>query len=357
MKRPTRILYAVLDWGLGHAGRSIPVIRALQGLGADVRLASAGDALALLRRECPDLPMLELPPYRIRYGTNSMYVNLGWQWPRMMAAALRENLIIRKAIAEQAVDLIISDCRFGCFHPRVRSIWLGHQLQVRGVRGWGGNSLYHAYLRQTFSEIWIPDYGDEQYCLSGELSRPPRGFDVHHLGWLSRFANGSMPPSGAYPIVALLSGPEPQRSRLEARLKAQLADLPGPSLLIRGLPKSKESTVQAVNDRLSTIDVLHGTALHNTLAAAEVVICRSGYSSVMDLAMLGKHALFIPTPGQTEQEYLARFYQERGWAPYQKQHELDVASGLERARAMQGLPRPPGEVGLEERLKGLIRLA
>ena len=65
-----RILVAPLNWGLGHATRCIPIIRALKAHNFEPVIASDGAALQLLKKEFPDLEHVELPSYNITYPKN-----------------------------------------------------------------------------------------------------------------------------------------------------------------------------------------------------------------------------------------------------------------------------------------------
>jgi UDP:flavonoid glycosyltransferase YjiC (YdhE family) len=71
------ILIAPLNWGLGHATRCIPIIKALQENNYIPIIASDGIALELLQKEFPYVQTLKLPSYKIEYAKNGK--NFKWK--------------------------------------------------------------------------------------------------------------------------------------------------------------------------------------------------------------------------------------------------------------------------------------
>lgn len=319
-----KVIIAVLDWGLGHASRCIPLIRQLQQEGHQVLAASSGPALDLLKAECPDLPTHSLPAYRVRYPNPRMWWNILRQGPRIAWVIRQEQRAFRQLIRQEQPDFLISDGRFGAYHPEVRSIWLAHQLHIQYPQQWIADTLnffYHRYIRVHFTEVWVPDQ-EEPNKLAGKLSNPIPQLPHRYLGALSRFRSLPSPSSFTYDWLALLSGPEPQRSRLEQRLRQQLAGRK--ALIVRGVPG--RTTIQQLDAHLSVVDWLHGAQLAQQVQQAQRIVCRSGYSSLMDLQRWQKVALLIPTPGQTEQLYLAQYWQARGWALWQSQDQMNLGT-------------------------------
>ena len=330
-----RILVAPLNWGLGHVARCVPLIQALERLGAEVLLASDGGALRLLKAEFPQLPACELPSYRIRYESPNMVRNIAWQLPRIFYAIRSEQWATEKLVSEHGINGIISDNRYGCFSSKANSVILTHQLHLRipnRFLEWTANGVLHRALRK-FDAIWAPDVAEEP-SLSGELSHG--GPDVHpnvrFIGPLSRLhADGSQTE---YDVAVVLSGPEPQRTFLEQRLLEQAMLLPQKFIFIQGKTRAKEHYYVAEN--VEMVSYLTSQELNEVLLASETIVCRSGYSSIMDLAALGKKALLIPTPGQTEQEYLADHFARQNTFLVQKQEEIDLETGLEKVPVTTG---------------------
>ncbi len=316
-----RNLLCVLDWGLGHASRSLALLGALEKAGELTFLASCGRARKFLEQERPDLTVHDLPAYDVRYPTGNMPLNVGLQLPKWLRTIAREKRQTARLVEELRIDRIISDSRFGCYHPRVESVMLTHQLHPIfnfGPMSWS----YVKYLRR-FREVWVPDAANRK--MSGRLSDPKGYKNVRFIGPLSRLAPGTPAPENWH-TLSLLSGPEPMRSRLEKILLEQLRQLTGPHLLIRGVP-DEEGMVEEHNIVIKPFADRQFLARH--LPAAQFIICRSGYSTLMDLAALNLSAkvILIPTPGQTEQELLAQTQVQSGDALAAfAQGEIDLAA-------------------------------
>ena len=319
---PRRVLIGALDWGLGHAARSCVLVQRYLDAGWAVDLASSGPAGRLLRAEFPHLPYYELPAYAVRYPGRNMYRNLARQLPRLLRTGYRENRWLRRYCRRTAPDLIISDSRFGLYHPRHRSVIVTHQTEPILHPAVGGWILpVYRWLLRRFSAVWVPDHAGPDR-LSGRLSSPDRYPEAHFIGPLSRMAAfAEYRPAPEWDTLTLLSGPEPQRTYLERELLPQLSRLPGRHLLVRGQPGGAAPTVAG---NVEIVAALFGAELARALAGARLVICRSGYSTLLDLRALDKPALLIPTPGQTEQHYLAQRAGARGWATVQAQGSVVV---------------------------------
>ncbi|HYG00821.1 MAG TPA: glycosyltransferase [Chryseosolibacter sp.] len=305
------VLVAVLDWGLGHASRCMPIIRELQDQNCEIILGGSGSSLELLRREFPRLEVLSLPGYSPAYPVRGMWMTCKMlvQIPKFVHAIRHENEAISRFVTNRRVDLIISDNRFGCYHAKVKSIFITHQLNiiVPAWAAWAGvilNKINHAYISK-FSSCWIPD--DPRSSIAGVLilnGRLPKEIRTEYIGNLSRFIP-TQQPERKYDLVVVLSGPEPQRSILENLLLPQLEKSRYSFFVVRGLP------FEGKQDKANVVAYLTSADLQNLIESSEVVIARSGYSTVMDLLALKKKAILIPTPGQTEQEYLAMALKEK----------------------------------------------
>ena len=304
-----RTLLCVLDWGLGHASRSLALLHRLEAGGETVVLASSGPARAFLVRECPGRTIHTLPPYRVTYPTRLMEWNVAVQLPRWLTTIWRERRCTAKLVKATGVDRVVSDNRFGCYAPGTPSVFLTHQLHpITGNRL--VSALYRRYL-QRFDAFWVPDYPAPDRRLSGELS-DGRGYrGVHYLGPLSRLTPPARPAT-PFGTLALLSGPEPMRSRLEQAVLARLAHAAGRHVLVRGLPHGAPPLV-GVPANVVVHAFADAALLPDLLAGADRIVCRSGYSTLMDVAAVTDLAklTLAPTPGQTEQVYLAHRLVER----------------------------------------------
>lgn len=322
-----RILIAPLNWGLGHATRCIPIIEALENHDFEPIIASDGIALALLQKEFPHLQALELPSYNIEYAQNGE--NFKWklfkQIPRMFAAVRAERKIIQQWVNERQLDGIISDNRLGIHSAKVPSVFITHQLNVlTGNTSWLTTKIHHYFIKK-FTECWVPDTA-EKPNLSGKLGHlKDNTLNIKHIGPLSRLRK--KPTDQIYDLMVLLSGPEPQRTLLETKLKDELKNFDGNVIFIRGVVEAEQKITQRFN--VTCYNFMNSTELELAFNQSKMVLSRSGYTTIMDLAKLGKKAFFIPTPGQYEQEYLAKKLKKKGLVPYCKQDDFKIERLLE----------------------------
>lgn len=316
-----KILVAPLNWGLGHATRCIPVIRALIKYDFRPILAGDGDSLELLRQEFPELTYYELPSTKVVYtekGSLLKYKLLS-QAPKLIKAVKLEKRRTQEIHKLEKLSGIISDNRFGVRSDDIPSVYITHQLQVLSGATTFLSSQYHRQIINKFKECWVPDFESNE--LAGKLSQPASGkLVLKYIGPLSRLT--CQPQNKRWDIVAILSGPEPQRGILEAKIKEELRSYSGTSLIIQGIVESKQTRR---SDRNMTIV---NFMLHQELAEAieqgELILSRSGYSSIMDLYKLGAKAFFIPTPGQFEQQYLAEHLKRKGYSDFSEQTSFHI---------------------------------
>ena len=303
-----KVLVAPLDWGLGHATRCIPLIKALQNAGIEVLVAAERTQAHLLQNEFPELICLPLEGYRVAYTKQSFWLpfKMLQQIPHIFSVIRREKKWLREMVDRHQIYLVIADNRFGLSHHRIPCIFITHQLLVKAPFKWMEKCIqlvnYH-FLNQ-FTCCWVPDSG-ATVSAAGLLSHPPQlpAIPVYYIGILSRFEKKSVEEK--YDYCVLLSGPEPQRTLLEKKLLSQLETVKGNIYFIRGLPGDKD--LLNGREQLTIINHLSNQALSDILAASRLIICRSGYTTMMEILHLEKKAFIIPTPGQTEQEYLGDF--------------------------------------------------
>lgn len=333
-----RVLVAPLDWGLGHATRCIPIVRELLTRNCEVYLAGSGPSSILLRNEFPQLSFFSLPGYHPIYpASGSMVWKMAWQIPKFMRVISHEHREIEAIVRAHRIDLVISDNRFGCWSAQIPSVFITHQRTVllpagfKWLEAWV-NSLNESLIKK-FSCCWIPDR-PEPFSLAGKLAAS-RGqtYPIRRIGNLSRFGVPSSQP-GRYDVLCVLSGPEPQRSIFEEMLLPQLRNSGLTYLLVRGLIEGATPLVD-----VNCVDFLSGVELQQVIEQSACVISRSGYSTVMDLAKLGKMAIFVPTPGQTEQEYLAARLMEQKIAFAMEQQTFDLKVAWNELRNYNGFER------------------
>jgi len=334
MKTTKTILVAPLNWGLGHAARCIPIINKLQSHNYDVLLASDGPALLLLQKEFPHLPFIELPDYQITYPKSGTFFKLKLlaTLPQIQAAVSSEKKIIKKLVREGGIDGIISDNRLGVRSKKVPSVFMTHQLNVLS----GNTSLFSTKMHQSFikkfNECWVPDV-QKIPNLSGKLGHPKKmSFSATYIGPLSRMKKETLPYK--YDILALLSGPEPQRTMFEEKLMDVFMNQQKKILLVRGVVE--EETQTTVNKNITIVNFMQTPDLERAINESKLVVSRSGYTTIMDLAAMEKEAYFIPTPGQYEQKYLAKQLKQKGIVPSCRQEKFNL-NKLEEVKLFTGL--------------------
>jgi len=329
-----RILVAPLNWGLGHATRCIPIINELIRLNFEPVIASDGAALKLLQKEFPDLEHHTLPAYNISYSkTENLFKwKLLLQTPKIIAAIRKEKVATRELVQSQNITGIISDNRWGVRQEKIPSVFITHQLKVLSGSSTTLSSKIQQKLISNFTECWVPDF-KEAPNLSGEMGHLEKAsFPVKYIGPLSRFSKIELPIKYKYAII--LSGPEPQRGILEKSLLKEFKNSSSPILFIRGVVEKESKTEKIGNLRI--YNYLFGKQLEEALNSSEYIICRSGYTSIMDVAKLKKKAFLIPTPGQPEQEYLAKKLSENDLVASCDQNKFTLEK-LENLKDTKGL--------------------
>ena len=357
MNKPKKILFAPLDWGIGHASRCVPIIRLLTAKGAEVILATSGRSASFLKAEFPGLQHIYVPGYDISYPHHgSMALRMLRRSPVILSSIRREHRALESIIDQYGIDAVISDNRFGMWSSRIPSIYITHQVTIKAPPAWSFTEgllyMMHRKYIKYFDECWIPD-NVEEGGLSGDLAhkRECPG-TTYFIGPQSRF---ELPPEPVrekkYDLMFIISGPEPQRSIFEEIIMEQLNGSNFKSLVLLGKPESKEKMVKGqteVHSHMGTREI------QEAMLASELIICRPGYSSIMDLSALGKKAVLVPTPGQTEQEYLAAFHQYRQHYYTVDQSEFNIARCIEESRNYNGLGVPHEDFILNDRLDTLL---
>jgi Glycosyltransferase family 28 C-terminal domain len=331
-----KLLVAPLDWGLGHATRCVPIINYLLNNGCEVWLAGEGAQEKLLREEFPGLAFLPLKGYRIKYGKNNLVGKLMLQVPSILKTIKEENIWLKNQVAIHGFDAVIADNRYGLYHEKMFSVLITHQLRIKSPFGkWTEDLLQKLNYRfiNRFSECWVPDEQGENN-LAGELSHPQKmpGTSVKYIGPLSRFVRKPAAPMSEKKdhLLIILSGPEPQRTIFENKIVDEIVNYASTATIVRGLPNEK-NIIPSTNS-IRFYNHLSASALNDEALKAEYIISRSGYSTVMDIAALQKKSILIPTPGQTEQEYIGDYLLKKRFAFCCSQQKFSLLQVLEDAK-------------------------
>lgn len=342
-----KIIIAPLNWGLGHASRCVPIIHFLLKNNFIPIIASDGAALTFLKHEFPKLEFIELPSYQIKYQ-KKLQLGLFLQTARLLKIVKTEQQFIESYITEnKGVVGIISDNRFGVYSKQVPSVYLTHQWNVLSGITTFITSKIHQYIIQKFDACWIPDTENSDF--SGKLSQIKKlKIPVKFIGVLSKFQYKKS--AFIYDVLIILSGPEPHRGSLEKKLKHQFKHFQGNVVLVQGVMAEKQEFFEENN--LKIYNYVLSEQLEQLVCQSKWIVCRSGYSSIMDLSVMQKQALFIPTPNQAEQEYLANYLKNKKWIPYVVQENFSLAC-LEQIKEYEGLPL--GKNYLSSELLGLFQ--
>jgi hypothetical protein len=326
LKENKNILICPLEWGLGHAGRMIPLAKRLQELNHNIFFGSGEEHLSFLRNEVPGATFINFPGFRINYSRYvPQYIIILLKSPFLLYHIILEHKTLKRIIRNWAIDIVISDSRPGLWNKGIKTVFITHQVRMTFPKPFGilefiGIQLIRSVIKK-YSYCFIPDL-DGDFNLSGRLSH---GFNLpvnaKYIGILSRFSghNNTFPRSDKCTVI--LSGPEPQRSILKQKLSKILLSLGKPSAILEGNPGNGYESYS--EDNLVYYNHLPENETIKELSESDLIISRSGYTTIMELVSLGTSALLIPTPGQTEQEYLAEYMVQKGWFTSVTQKELD----------------------------------
>lgn len=326
MERKKRILVSPLDWGLGHATRCIPIINELINQNAEVIIASDDRPLKILKAEFPQLTFIKLKGYDISYQKKGSFF---WKIFKLTPSILRkihnEYETLKVIVEKYKIDGIISDNRFGLFHKKTPSVFITHQVWIDAGIFSGIIQAMNKWFLNKHIDVWIPDFEDD-INLSGKLShKKNHNLKLSYLGPISRFTKSTDDLKAQYDLIAILSGPEPQRTIFENMILSQLSFSSLKAILVRGTP-GKNLPHSHLN--VEIFDHLPSSILQEKIEASKFVLSRSGYTTIMDLSVLNKKAFLIPTPGQTEQEYLAENLEKLKMAVVQNQKSFDLMAGI-----------------------------
>ncbi|MEM0150374.1 MAG: glycosyltransferase [Thermoplasmata archaeon] len=300
-----KIAYAICSIGLGHASRSLPLIKKLISEGNDLTIIAHGRSLEFFKRTLSDIRTIELPDYPIEYtnSRSSFIPKLIMKSPAIISSLFEEHEEFEKLQRKENFSLIISDNRYGIFKVGVPSFLLTHQLRILNpyrIKFFETLSMYYnGYVGKYFTGILVPDF--EQNSLTGELSHSLKFIDVnkiHYVGPISEYKKKDLAKD--IDLLAVISGPEPQRTIFENKVIQELKNFDGKYFAVLGRPEIKMENENIVS-------FVSTEKLNELFNRSKLILSRSGYSTIMDLFYTGGKPIFVPTPGQPEQEYLADY--------------------------------------------------
>lgn len=335
---PATALICPLDWGLGHASRCIPIIEILLKNHFRVVVAASGNSGILLQKRFPNIEHIKFKGYKIAYSkSEKLAFKLVLQLPKIILRIVKEHYELKKIIRKHDVKIVISDNRFGLWNKKIKSIYITHQIQIKH----GKNNktiermlfLLHGFFITKYHACLIPD-NETGFKLAGAMSSPLKiPQNARYVGLLSRFQKPLMIRNDEFDICAIISGPEPQRSIFQDIVVEQIKKIGCKAVIFLGLPENTEEICTPEN--VSIFSHLPDNEMQSFIEKSKVIISRSGYSTLMDLAMFGKKVILVPTPGQTEQEYLAGYLSENNLCLFMNQKDLDLKKALEQTENIQ----------------------
>ena len=331
-----KILIAPLDWGLGHATRCISLIKYLQQIGCEVIVASYGDQLILMQQEFPGINTIRLKGYNVYYSKFKRWLPLKilLQSPKLLLSIYREHKWLQKIIRDFEIDTVISDNRYGLYTKQIPCIFITHQLRIKVGNTWLESfiqKINYSYINH-YNECWVPDF-EGKLNIAGMLSHPSKvpSVPVNYIGFLSRFIPEQNLEKN-YDYLFILSGPEPQRTIFEKKILEVLPKLSGRIIIVRGKPGAQR--IPPVPGNCAIANHLATKEFQQVFSMSEFIISRSGYTTIMEVLSLQKKSILIPTPGQTEQEYLAQHLMQQHWC-YSCDQSDDLLLHIHKAEAFQ----------------------
>ena len=340
LDKSNNILICPLEWGLGHSGRMIPLALRLQNMNNKIFIGAGHEHICFFKKELDGVLYIHFPGFRPGYSALlPQYLVLLLKLPLLFYHIIHEHIKLRKIIKRHNIDIVISDNRFGLWNRKIKTVYITHMPRIPFPAGFrwmerAGTAL-HRFIIKKYSFCLIPDLPGEPN-LTGRLSHGVRlPSNATFTGILSRFTESVEEASGAEEITGLphhtviLSGPEPQRSILRQKLVNILEKNKTASVFLEGKPADKSRLSMSGN--ILSFNHLNTPDMKKVIMSSMSIICRSGYSTVMELVSLGKSALLVPTPGQTEQEYLAGYLSSLGLFTMVRQNEISDQMSLNTA--------------------------
>lgn len=328
------VLICPLDWGIGHASRMVPIIKKIQLKGHNIFIACTKQQQAFFANEINNYTWIPCASPVIKYSHKKLSVyDLIKLIPKILIGIRKDKKRINSWIKKYNIQIIISDNRYGCYSPHAYSVLITHQVKIELPKKikWAEKILHKRIkkLIYKFDRCWIPDI-KEIPNFAGDLSMQ---FSLNgksaFIGLLSRFEKNNLnqsPSENQYEVIAIASGPEPQRSIFATMLLRQMKKLQKPCILVLG-DFSKPHSVRQ-EDNVLIYSSMNTKQLYQAIQSSKYIIARSGYSTIMDLISLKRTAILVPTPGQTEQEYLANYYKSRRMFVIAEQNNFNLTELL-----------------------------
>lgn len=321
-----RVLVCPLGWGLGHTSRSVLLIKILIEKGCTVLVAADQISIAFLKSRFPELTYIPFPSFSVKFsrGANQL-LSLTRIAFRLFARTITEKNEIEKLISHYKIDLVISDNRYGLYTQKVPTVLITHQLSIRFPHPFKflkpAGEMYVRIYAQRFTECWIPD-SSSGFSLSGALTQPSKlPGNVKRVGLMSRFYGMTInEKDNMWDLLAIVSGPPPHRDIFEQEVEKLAQRLNLKTIILQGLPQFNGRTIE--NGCVTLVANMPDVEIVETISKSKYLLCRGGYCTIADLIALNRSAILIPTPGQTEQEYLVDYLKPKDIFRFFRQSEI-----------------------------------
>ncbi len=329
MEKQKKILIAPLDWGWGHATRCLPIIDYLLSKKINVVVAGNENYKKFIEEKYPTLPFIFLKGYDVKYASSAklLGIKIAFQLPKIISRIYYENRWLKKQQELEQFDAVISDNRFGLFTKKCISIFITHQVEIETPLLKKIVNKLNWFFIKKYHELWIADYQENSFA--GNLSTLTKKFPAKFLGNLSQLSSVKKDKEKTIDMLCILSGPEPQRSIFEKIIISIFKKSNNKNcVLIQGL---KSISVEiSKNENMTIIPFANSNEIEHYFQQSKIIICRSGYSTIMDLVKQHKNAVLIPTPGQSEQEYLGKYLAEKKYFLTATQHENEIENAIKK---------------------------
>jgi UDP-N-acetylglucosamine transferase subunit ALG13 len=339
----------------------IPVARWLSGMNHKIIIGCGPEHMELFRKELPGLSYIDFKGFRPLYSKFlPQYLVLLIETPLLIYHSVLEHFRLKSIIRRNSVDIVISDNRFGLWNSKITTAYFTHMPLIPFPAPFRFLEFIGIYLHRAvikrYSYCYIPDLpGDIN--LTGRLSHGLRlPVNVRFAGILSRFMisgeTSGVEAGSDIQNTVILSGPEPQKTIMKTLLLSLLKEMHSPSVILEGRPGLTGEKILSGN--ITSYSHLPAEEMREVITRSKNIICRSGYTTIMELVSLNRSALLIPTPGQTEQEYLATYLTEKGWFSTVSQNE--IMNGLSLSSVKVSFPsgiREQSSMLLDEALREL----
>ena len=327
-----KIFITPLEWGNGHATRIVPIIRYIKSFSSEI-IIGANRNKTFYENVFPDIKIVEVPPFDIIYKKRTL-ISVLLFIPKFIKSIKADKNFITKFAKENNIDIIISDNRYGMYYSKSYNIIITHQLNIK-LNGFLKifspilRSFIKKYLK-NFDECWIPDMHDININLTGDYSYHEffKKINIKYVGLLSQFDcynNDFEENKQDIDLLIMISGPEMHRTIFEKIVISQLMENKKEAIIVRGI---KGSNIPKIIDNIIMYDFVYFDQYRDLIKRSKYIICRAGYTSIMDLIILNKKALLVPTPNHPEQEYLVKRLSDLGYFPYMNQDNFDINKAI-----------------------------